>query len=172
MTITPTDPVGPSGFGFHDIGQTPSQDTATSSGTTPTSEVSNPLSRVHRPSLSPATAMPPSPSLAYNPHHLGTTNPTLFSHHHEYIAPTPTAVEHPYAFHYPPAGAPPSDPKLAYSRSAAEAAAAAHLDQQQLQAAAEDAAAALSGSGNPRGSDYATSSPGSFHQDEPLHEFM
>jgi hypothetical protein len=179
--ITPTDPVGQ---GFHndgmttyDIGgptRTPSHETSTTTGTTPTSEGA--LSRATRPSLSPPSAMPPSPSLAYNPHHAGPGNPTLYAHHHHQhhhhpgymVPPTPIEEDHPYAFHHyhDPSGASQADPKHAYAYNGS--AAFVNLDQQQLQAAAEAAAAAFPAADTHNAGDFATSSPGSYNNEDSL----
>lgn len=113
--------------------------------------------------------MPPSPNMAYNPHHAGPGNPALYAHHHEYmVPPTPTAAEHPYAFHsyHDPTVAPAAEPKHAYDYSGS--AAVVHLDQQQLQAAAEAAAAAFPAADAHNAGDFATSSPGSYNNEDTL----
>ena len=82
--------------------------------------------------------------------------------------PTPTAADHPYAFnpYHDPAAAAPADPKHAYAYNGS--AAVVHLDQQQLQAAAEAAAAAFPSADSHSPGDFATSSPGSYTNEDTL----
>jgi len=141
--------------------RTPSQETCTTSGTTPTTDES----RAQRPSLSPTAAMHPSSSLAYDRHHGGGVDPSLYSRDHEYSEPpTPTASDqHHFGFlqqqhgHTMACSGPSAEMKHTYTVASEQ-----HIDQQ-LQAAAEAAAAAVAASDGQTEGDYASASPNPYH---------
>ncbi|CAB9496190.1 Transcriptional regulator [Seminavis robusta] len=171
-TITPSS-TGGSAAGYlsegllssYDLGmpaRTPSQETSTTTGTTPTTE-GTASTRAQRLSLSPASAMPPSPSLAYDPHRAGAVNPRLYSHDFG-TPPTPTLSElhHPYGYHpfmqhHDHAGLAPADPNKQPFPSAN-----AFLEHQQLQEAAS-----YYGTAPEEGVEFSTT-PAPFPPDESL----
>lgn len=157
------------GYSIHDPTRTPSQETAATAGTTPTTGGTM-ASSGHRPSLSPASAMPPSPMLVYNPHNVVGGNPAMYSHHHDNrdfgTPPTPTPGD-PFAFHHehPVVSSNPS----AELKGSTFDGAAVQVDQQQLQAAAEAAAAAFATVDDQGSNDCAsTGSPNPYNHDDTL----
>lgn len=146
-----------------DSARTPSQETSTTTGTTPTTIASS----AHRPSLSPASAaMHPSPPMAYHPHHVDGGNPVMYSHRDDFnTSPTPTTAD-PFAFHHHEHPIVSSNPSSELKSSTFDGA-PVHLDQQQLQAAAEAAAAAFAASDG-HNDDYATGSTDHYNHDDSL----
>ena len=155
------------GYSIHDPTRTPSQDTAATARTTPTT-AGTMASSAHRPSLSPASAMPPSPALAYDPHNVVRGNQSMYSQHHHHHShdfgtpPTPTPAD-PFAFHH--------EHPIVSSNPSAELKGSTFdgttvpLDQQQLEAAAAAAAAAFATVDGQDNDDFATESPNPYHDE-------
>jgi hypothetical protein len=144
--------------------RTPSQETSTTFGTTPTTDGT--AQRAHHPSLSPASAMPPSPSLAYDPRRAGAVDPTLYSHDFG-TPPTPVNSEpnQLYTYHHvyqDHAGAPyPMDSGHPFDTATS---AADLFEHQQLQ----EAVAFVNATSDI--ADFATASP-TYHHDDSLPGF-
>ena len=156
------------GFDMGLAARTPSQETHTTLGTTPTTSAGKSHAS-NRTSLS-SSALPPSPALAYDPHNLLplASNAAFYVQHDFMSPPTPTHGDHSFAFHQQhhddnqEANDSPSSGELKQSYHNGNSS----LDEHHLQAAAEAAAAAMGMGDAHDDNGYHPPSPGHFSSAE------